>query len=104
MSNKTRRSRAEMAARAYNMTLDMGQTLRHARKAMGVSPAYIAQCVNVSEMEWFEYERNQKPVPMHIVIKLLMFGMDFWARNRQCFENKATLPATCGGTPPAEGN
>ena len=90
MSTKAQKRRAEMAKQAYGTVTDMGLVLRSARLASGLKAGYIAKCMDVSTSEWLEYERNRNPIPGHIIIKLMIFGMDFWARNKSCFENTTT--------------
>ena len=82
---KSTKKRADKSAHMYGITFDMGQILRYSRKGMGLRYEYMAQCMDISPKEWLAYERNKKPIPAHIIIKLVMFGMEFWARNKQCF-------------------
>lgn len=69
----------------FGTTLDMGQILRFSRKAMGLSQASIAKFMGVSQIEWITYERNRKLIPANIIMKLIMFGMDFWCNNSKWF-------------------
>ncbi len=90
MPTKSQRQRAEMAQKAYGTVMDMGRVLRAARIASGLRVEYISQCMNTTAKEWIYYEQNREPIPGHILIKLMIFGMDFWSRNKGCFEDMST--------------
>ena len=102
MPTKSQKRRAEMAQKAYGTVMDMGHVLRASRLACGLNIEYIAQCMNTTRKEWIGYEQNHEPIPGHIIIKLMIFGMDFWVRNKQCFEYH--YPVRCASIPsPDEG-
>ena len=90
MPSKSQTRRAEIAKQAYGTVMDMGRILRCSRTACGLNVEYISKCMDATQQDWLEYESNRKPIPAHIIIKLMIFGMDFWARNKQCFENAIT--------------
>ena len=97
----SKKRNAEMAKQAYGTVMDMGHVVRAARLASGLKVDYIAQCMNTTHKEWVWYEQNHAPIPGHIIIRLMIFGMDFWARNKQCFENMSNdhpVPACAGMT------
>ena len=106
MSSKAKRQRLEMAKQAYGTVMDMGHVLRATRLASGLNVDYIAQCMNTTRKDWMRYEQNLMPIPGHIIIKLMIFGMEFWARNKSCFENATSdtpsrrCDSTAAATPP----
>ena len=100
MTSKTKLLREKILCEKHNTHIPLGQSIRSARKTMGLKCQFLSKCLDVPFDEWLEYEHNRKPVPANIVIKLLIFGMDFWVRNKQCFENGATLPVGDADTPP----
>ncbi len=51
---------------------------RLARRATGYSRNAIATKMGVPDEIWFQYERGTRPIPHCVLIKLLMFGMDFY--------------------------
>lgn len=86
---KAAKQRVKDSAQEYNMAVDMGRILKYARRASGFSQLGISKCMEITEHEWQCYERNRRQIPTHIMLKLIMFGMDFWCKNRE-----RVVPAT----------
>lgn len=105
---KATKQRIKDSAQEYNMAVDMGRILKYARRASGFSQLGIAKCMEITEYEWQCYERNRRQIPTHIILKLIMFGMDFWAQNRERFVPTAakadTNTPSLRATPPLAGN
>ncbi len=69
------------------MTKDKSQkylavAFRSARRATGYSRNSIAASIGVPIDIWIEYERGARPVPYCVLIKLLIFGMDFYLHRK----------------------
>ena len=104
MATRITRNRAEISKQAYGTTMDMGRAIKCARLASGINTEYISKCIGTPLADWVDYEHNRKPVPGYILIKLMIFGMDFWARNKSCFEETTTdTPSAGADTPLARG-
>lgn len=52
--------------------------LRNARAFMGVSRELLARRMGISYETLEAYERGRRRIPNTILIKLYMFGIDFW--------------------------
>ena len=104
-SSKVRKEREDLLSTKYQTITPVGTIIRTTRKCMGLTPAFVAKCLGVSECTLNMYEHNRTPVPTHIIIKLMMFGLDFWCRNApdgnlpDCAPNIVPRVTSCNGVP-----
>ncbi len=54
------------------------KTLRDARSMLGISKARMAQKIGVPEELWVKYENGAVRIPESLMLKIYMFGLDFW--------------------------
>ena len=59
-------------------TVDPHRLLRNARVFMGVSRGLLAERMGISYETLTDFEMGRRRIPNSILIKLYMFGIDFW--------------------------
>lgn len=57
--------------------------LRHARQLLGISKARIAARMGVPESMWQKYENGGLRIPESLMLKIYMFGLDFWCEREE---------------------
>ncbi len=76
--SQTRQIREKIVRSTYGTTKTVGDMIKQARISLGLSRAYVAYRMGVAEVTWHKYEYDKLVVPSHILIKLFMFGFDFF--------------------------
>ena len=61
----------------YNLT--PGKLLFIARRQLHVSQTELAARMNIDINIYRRYERNKLRIPNTVLLKIFMFGIDFWA-------------------------
>ena len=76
--SKSRQIREKIVRSTYGTTKTVGDMIKQARIALGLSRTYVAYRMGVGVGTWHAYEYDKLVVPSHILIKLFMFGFDFF--------------------------
>jgi len=54
------------------------ETLRKARMCLGISQERLAERMGISDAIWQKYENGALRIPGSVMLKIFMFGLDFW--------------------------
>lgn len=76
--SKKRKENIEMFLAEFESYAPAGETLRTARRCLGISRRRLAVRMGIRNSVLTKYENGSLRIPSSMMLKIFMFGLDFW--------------------------
>ena len=76
--SKKRKAQLKNYASEFDAYSPACKTLRYARIMLGISQDRLATRLGIPKNIWIKYETGALRIPDSMMLKIFMFGLDFW--------------------------